>query len=305
MAGRSIRPCHTLPSEPFPTRIVESVVVYLRSIPPIRNPLPRTLLSSEELKRYASKPAPLGHPVPEPEFSSPVEHGRHLAQLANCGGCHTSWHSSRQPGEFAGGNLVEHLGHKAFSSNLTPHASGMNYDATAFASLMRTGKAGLTHGTMPWIAYRNLSDADLAAIHAFLATRHPVSHFVSNLGAPSQCKVCGQEHGLGDRNHLEKLTGIALAAVLRGAYVGTYHSDEYHWTVQITASDGKLFYQDPERARTELFAQSDGRFLMDGAVAPFRFLRSTDSKATALVSDESYPLILKRIEPAEKTAPGN
>jgi hypothetical protein len=51
--------------------------------------------------------------------------GRYRVNVADCGGCHTSWHSSRNPGLLGGGNHIERGDRRAFSSNLTRHESGV------------------------------------------------------------------------------------------------------------------------------------------------------------------------------------
>jgi hypothetical protein len=53
---------------------------------------------------------------------------------------------------------------------------------------------------MPWQVYRNMTDDDLKAMFAYLRTLKPVHHVVDNAEPPTQCKICGQKHGLGDRN---------------------------------------------------------------------------------------------------------
>jgi hypothetical protein len=53
---------------------------------------------------------------------------------------------------------------------------------------------------MPWWTFRNMTDDDLKAVFAYLRTLKPVHHLVDNTEPPTMCKVCGQKHGLGDRN---------------------------------------------------------------------------------------------------------
>ena len=48
--------------------------------------------------------------------------------------------------------------------------------------------------------YRNLTDADLKAIFAYLRTVKPVKHRVDNSEPPTECKVCKQRHGAGASN---------------------------------------------------------------------------------------------------------
>jgi len=53
---------------------------------------------------------------------------------------------------------------------------------------------------MLWWMFRNMTDDDLKAVFAYLRTLKPVHHIVDNTEKATLCKVCGQRHGLGDRN---------------------------------------------------------------------------------------------------------
>src|SRR5688500_11928748 len=64
-----------------------SVVVYLRSITPVRNPLARTALEFPLSRIVNTMPAPLEGTVPEPPASS---RGEYLATLAECRTCHSA-----------------------------------------------------------------------------------------------------------------------------------------------------------------------------------------------------------------------
>ena len=90
-----------------------------------------------------------------------------------------------------------------FSANITPDASGIGYyDETLFIQVMRHGsvRARKLSSSMPWWTYRNMTDDDLKALFAYLRTVKPVHHLVDNTEPPTQCKLCGQKHGLGERN---------------------------------------------------------------------------------------------------------
>ena len=53
---------------------------------------------------------------------------------------------------------------------------------------------------MPWWVYRSMTDDDFKALFAFLRTVKPVQHRVDNSEPPTPCKLCGNQHGMGDRN---------------------------------------------------------------------------------------------------------
>jgi mono/diheme cytochrome c family protein len=186
---------------------VAAIVVYLRSLPAIRNALPQTSLTWSQKFRFNTRPVPITDPQPEPKFETPKDRGEFLEFVADCAGCHTDWYhpGSAVNGQlFGGGNLIEGpTGEKIFSPNLTPEPSGISYyDEKLFIQVIRTGKVGVRklHGVMPWAFYRNMNDDDLRAIFAWLRAQTPVKHIVDNTEPPTYCRLCTQRHGGGDRN---------------------------------------------------------------------------------------------------------
>jgi mono/diheme cytochrome c family protein len=186
---------------------VASLVVYLRSLPPVRNPLPQTRIPLGRRINYADMPQPITAPVPQPDLSNDVKRGEYLANVADCVGCHTSWYHPDAPmfaKLFAGGNAIpESEARVIVSPNITFDASGISYyDENLFISVMRTGhvKARVLNPVMPWLWYGKLNDTDLKAIFAYLRSQTPVKHLVDNTEIPTYCKLCGEKHGGGDRN---------------------------------------------------------------------------------------------------------
>jgi len=93
---------------------------------------------------------------------------------------------------------------------------------------------------MPWTVFRNLNDEDLKSIHAYLRSRRAVHHTVDNTEPPTDCPICGQKHGFGDRNH-PKIDAIAkVDSSAYGAYEGQYRFED-GFTV-IILSDGRNYY---------------------------------------------------------------
>jgi hypothetical protein len=183
-----------------------SVIVYIRSLKPLRNALPPSAPPFPLNRLIQTAPHPITAPVPEPDLSTPAKRGGYLITLAACADCHTPMddRGQRIAGlEFAGGFLLKSpLGPKT-SANLTPDPSGIPYyDEGLFVEVMRTGrvKARELHGIMPWIYYRGMTDEDLKSIFAWLHTLPPVKHSVDNTQPPTKCKRCGGEHGAGERN---------------------------------------------------------------------------------------------------------
>jgi len=185
---------------------VASVVVYVRSIPAVNHPLPRSNLNLIEKLTAAYLPEPITSPVPEPDQSERVKRGAYLASVADCVGCHTSHYYPKAPVHeqpFGGGNLIAGPIHSVMSPNITSDPSGISYyTEDMFISVMRTGKIGARSldPVMPWGVYRNLSDDDLRALFAFLRDQPHVRHNVDNSERPSYCHRCRQWHGDGDRN---------------------------------------------------------------------------------------------------------
>ena len=269
-----------------------SVVVWLRTLTPVRNPLPQTQMSVDELKQAASAPMAIVEPVQVPDISTPEKRGRYLASLADCSGCHTGWTAPRMAGLYAGGNLIERGEHHAHSTNLNPHASGVDYDADAFVNIIRTGKGGTTHPMMPWTVFRNLDDTDLRALHAWLASRPALSHWVSNLAPPTMCAVCGQEHGLGERNRIELPTAAEVDPADFDALVGTYRNERYDWSLEVSREGSQLFAGEPGKPAQRLIPLSPTRFWQDGGLAPLRFELDDAGKVLRLVSEEEGDLVL-------------
>lgn len=183
---------------------VTSVVVYLRSLEPVKNPLPATSIPFPVSRLINSSPEPLTSPVPTPSFKTPVERGAYMTNMGACTDCHTpvdDHHMPRHDLEFAGGLTLP--GEQYASANITPDPSGISYyDEALFLSVMRTGKVGARElrKPMPWWVYRGMTDEDLKAIFAFLRTVKPVQHRVDNAEPPTLCRVCGLKHGMGDKN---------------------------------------------------------------------------------------------------------
>jgi hypothetical protein len=183
---------------------VASVIVYLRSIPAIHNPLPKMHLPFE-VKRDM-------HPELEPPFpsnaSEQVKHGWYLVRLGQCNDCHTPADDKGRPMTnmmFGGGLRFQGPFGDETTANITSDASGIaHYDTAMFIRTIRLGRAsgGVRDlkPIMPFSYFRNLTDEDLAAIFAYLRTVKPVLHNVDNSEPPTYCKVCRQKHGLGYLN---------------------------------------------------------------------------------------------------------
>ena len=182
-----------------------SVVVYIRSIQPVRNVVPKTVLP-EVVKGILPPHQAITVPVPGPDMSDQVARGKYLVNLGNCMSCHTPMKEGQPIGELAFGGGLKFTGPwgEVSSANITPDASGISYyDEAMFVKTLRTGQVGARklNSIMPWGYFRNMTDDDLKAIFAYLRTVTPVQHRIDNTEVATVCPICRGRHGFGDRNH--------------------------------------------------------------------------------------------------------
>ena len=186
-----------------------SIVVYLRTIPPVRNVLPKRQLPGPLEYIVKTIPKPIMTPQPSHPASTPAERGKYLVTLSGCHDCHTPADDKGQPMaglEFAGGGVFKDPSQnnkEVFSANITPDASGMaHYNESLLMQTFRTGQVGgrMLNHIMPFESFKLVTDADVVDMFAYLQTLTPVKHRVSNTDPPAACAVCGQTHGLGELN---------------------------------------------------------------------------------------------------------
>jgi cytochrome c553 len=183
---------------------VASIVVYLRTLSPVHHELPKTEIIFPVKYLIRNVPEPLTSPVPDVSPNSP-QYPAHMARFAGCADCHTPQVRGEEvPGmTLAGGQPLIGPWGRVASANLTPDDTGIkNYTEEAFLQVFRTGNVNgqPLSVAMPTAAYHNLSDEDLKAIFAFLRSVKPVQHRVDNSLPPTDCKLCRQRHGGGDKN---------------------------------------------------------------------------------------------------------
>ncbi|HKW00964.1 MAG TPA: cytochrome c [Vicinamibacterales bacterium] len=185
-----------------------SVIVYVRSVPPVRNVLPVTKLNFPLNFIVKTIPEPLTTHTPQPPRTTAEARGEYIVEAAvGCADCHTPTNQGVPlPGlTFGGGESFDDPSQRktVFSANITMDPSGIaHYDETMFINTMRTGQVPgrvLTH-IMPFEAFKNMTDDDLKDVFAYLKTRPPVKHRVSNVDPPTLCVVCNKTHGLGELN---------------------------------------------------------------------------------------------------------
>jgi len=185
---------------------VASVVVYLRSLPPVRHELPKTEIIFPVKYLIRNVPRPLDSSAPEmtPE-EGPAKYGAHVALIAGCADCHTPQVQGKSVAgmELAGGTLFPGPWPMVASANITPDTTGIGgYTEDSFLQVFRTGKVNgqALSAVMPALLYGELTDVDLKSIFAYLRSVKPVRHHVDNSQPPTACKLCQQRHGGGDQN---------------------------------------------------------------------------------------------------------
>lgn len=183
---------------------VASVIVYVRSLPAVHNPLPkRNLPFPIKVNLH-----PEMEPALPPDASEQVKQGWYLVRIAGCNDCHTPADENGNAATnmmFGGGFRFTGPWGDIVSPNITTDPSGIShYDEAMFIKTIRTGRAsgGVRdlNPLMPFSYFRNMTDEDLKAIFAYIQTVKPVQHVVDNSEPPTYCRICRQKHGFGDKN---------------------------------------------------------------------------------------------------------
>lgn len=181
-----------------------SVIVYLRTIEPVRNTPPKSRIPFPLSWLKNNAPEPLTESVPQPDKTDTLKYGEYMIRMGDCSTCHTPRDAQGQPlpgMDFGGGTPLGDG--SVVSANLTPDPTGISYyDEALFIRTIRTGHVGgrKLSPAMPWWIYRGIKEEDLKAMFAYLRTLKPVEHRVDNTEPPTFCKICKQKHGLGERN---------------------------------------------------------------------------------------------------------
>ena len=275
---------------------VTAVIAYLRTLPPVKNAVPKRALGEEREKELAATAHPPRKKV-APPGPTPAERGRYFLIAADCGGCHTSWEAPVNAGFMAGGNAVDRKNAVVFSANITPSASGIGgWDETTFIAAMRTGQAPrqAIDPIMPWTSFRNLTDEDLTAMFAALRELRPVSHAISNIDPPTECPRCGQKHGLGEKNGPKILAPYKLDEATLAALVGRYRYQD-GTELALANESGKIIVHLPGAPPLELTPISPDELDAPFLESPVRLERDAHGSVTRLVGQREAPDIAVRI----------
>ncbi len=263
-----------------------AVIVFLRSLEPVRHPLPATQIPAERAAELET-PEPIVEPVPMPDLADPVARARYYVRLADCGGCHTSWYTPRNPGFFAGGNPIDRAGGTIHSANITSDPSGIPYyDEALFREVMRTGrvKARELNGAMPWVVFRHLSDDDLDAIfHLFRDLVPPARHAINNLDPPTDCPICGGRHPLGDRNRPLEFHPVPIDPALAAELAGRYRFED-GFEIVLVLDGGRLMAHVGGGPPHEVFTEDGRSFRVRDEVDVLEFRRDASGRVVGLIS---------------------
>ena len=129
-------------------------------------------------------PRPLNWPVEAPDRSNSVLYGAYLTKIARCEYCHTKrrkyGRNLAPESRYAGGVLFEVDGKQVYSTNLTPHESGLkNMSREEFIAMFKSYSEPQPvppegNTPMDWSAYAGMTEEDLGAIYDFLRVRRSV-----------------------------------------------------------------------------------------------------------------------------------
>jgi mono/diheme cytochrome c family protein len=159
-----------------------AIVSFLRSQPPVRNPVIQHSLNplGHAVAAFVLKPRGPSGPVPKTLPAGPTaEYGRYLVNsVGNCVGCHTK--IDMRTGNFIGPRLAGGATHESLSKPgtrfVTPNLTNdpktgriFNWPEELFVARFRMGK-GAEGSPMPWPAFGRMTDDDLKAIYRYLKT---------------------------------------------------------------------------------------------------------------------------------------
>jgi mono/diheme cytochrome c family protein len=177
-----VRPDKTIIGPPMPIESyrqmadadLAAIIAYLRAQPAVKNTVPR---STYRIPVPTSYGPPVGT-VKAPAARDKRKYGKYLVEIGHCMECHTPVDEKGQLVTAklgAGGQVIEGPWGKTVSRNLTP--TGLK-DWTD-AQIARTIRTGVDRNGQPYRPpmgfefYKNINDADMAAIIAYLRSLKP------------------------------------------------------------------------------------------------------------------------------------
>ncbi|MFN8006136.1 MAG: c-type cytochrome [Terriglobia bacterium] len=170
---------------------VYSVVVYLKTLKPVKLAQPPTRINFPVSMFIKSAPQPAGS-VPPVDQQDPLKYGEYLVTMGGCSDCHTPFEKG-QPVEgkhLAGGRLFKTPMGTVVTANITPDPdTGIGkYSEQDFLNKFYQYKKYVDQGSpqvgpesftlMPWLLLCELEESDLKAIFAYLKTQPAIYNSV-------------------------------------------------------------------------------------------------------------------------------
>jgi mono/diheme cytochrome c family protein len=180
-----IRPDGSLIGPPMPIAFyrgisdadLDAIIAYLRAQPAVANKVEKSVYKIPLPPNYGP---PVGH-VKAPPSSNQLRYGEYLVRIGHCMECHTPRAPDGQLIEAkwgSGGQVITGPWGKSVTRNLTPHESGLKgWSDAEIARAIRDGVSRDGKPLMPPMAfsfYKNINDADMAAIIAYLRSLKPL-----------------------------------------------------------------------------------------------------------------------------------
>ncbi len=179
-----VRPDKSIIGPPMPIEFyrhlsdvdLAAIIAYLRAQPAVTNQVPKSKYNMPLPPSYG--PA-VAH-VKAPAAGNKVKYGEYLANIGHCMECHTPRDEKgmiQHAKLGAGGQVFKGPWGESVSRNLTPHETGLkNWSDAQIAKAIREGVD--EHGQqlrppMGFDFYRNISDADMVALIAYLRSLKP------------------------------------------------------------------------------------------------------------------------------------
>ena len=147
---------------------------------------------------------------------------------------------------------------------------------------------------MPWIAFKNMTDDDLIAVYTFLKTFPPVRHYINNISPPTECRVCGQDHGFGEANN-EEFKKAEISPDLYSEYSGKYLFEDGHF-IKFFPEGNKFMVTEQGYDTSECLPVSEKEFWIKTYGVNIRFERDKSNKVTHLVLHDLDESIAQKIE---------
>ena len=179
-----VRPDKSIIGPPMPIEFyrhlsdadLAAIIAYLRAQPAVKNVVPKSKYNIPLPPSYG----PAVKDVKAPDASDKVKYGEYLANIGHCMECHTPRDGQgrlQQANLGAGGQVFKGPWGESVSRNLTPHTNGLkDWTDVQIAKAIREGvdrKGQHYKPPMGFDFYRNINDADISALIAYLRSLKP------------------------------------------------------------------------------------------------------------------------------------